>query len=57
VAGRDDEMADFISRWIELGQKQHLDFQRLYDHWILGLSAKERKPRWSVIRNVLHWVE
>ncbi|MGD8267527.1 MAG: hypothetical protein PVF55_05125 [Desulfobacterales bacterium] len=46
-----------ISRWIELNQKNDLDFQSLYDHWILGLSAEERKPRWSVIRNVLHWVE
>ncbi len=57
VAAKDDEMADFISRWIELNQKQLLDFQRLYNHWILGLSAEERKPRWSVIRNVLHWVD
>ncbi len=57
VAGKDDQMADFVSSWIELHQKSSLDFQRIYDHWILGLSAKERKPRWSVIRNVLGWVE
>ena len=57
VAGRDDVMADFVSRWIELAHKQHLDFQRIYDHWILGAEAEEKKPRWSVIRNVLGWVD
>jgi Na+/H+-dicarboxylate symporter/ABC-type amino acid transport substrate-binding protein len=57
VAGKDDEMADFLSRWIELNQKSQLDFKRFYDHWILGLDAEEKKPRWSVIRDVLHWVE
>ncbi len=50
-------MADFVSRWIELVHKQRLDSQRIYDHWILGAEAEERKPRWSVIRNVLGWVE
>lgn len=24
--------------------------------WILGLDAEEKKPRWSVIRNVFNWV-
>jgi hypothetical protein len=31
--------------------------QTAYDHWILGRTAEEKKPRWSVIRDVLHWVE
>jgi Na+/H+-dicarboxylate symporter/ABC-type amino acid transport substrate-binding protein len=57
VAGRDDAMADFVSRWIDLKKKQRLAYQRFYDHWILGLEAEEKKPRWSVIRNVLHWVD
>ena len=30
---------------------------RLYDHWILGEGAQPTDPRWSVIRDVLHWVE
>jgi Na+/H+-dicarboxylate symporter len=57
VAGKDDEMADFLSHWIDLNRKSQLDFKRFYDHWILGVDAEEKKPRWSVIRNVLHWVE
>jgi Na+/H+-dicarboxylate symporter len=57
VAGRDDEMADFVNHWIDLKKKQRLAFHKFYDHWILGLDAEEQKPRWSVIRNVLHWVD
>ncbi len=57
VAGGAAAMADFVSRWIELVHQQRLESQRIYDHWILGAEAEERKPRWSVIRNVLGWVE
>ena len=48
--------AEYIGRWTELKKKDN-SFQRFYDHWILGLSAKEKAPRWSVIRNVLGWVD
>jgi hypothetical protein len=30
--------------------------QELYEYWILGRSAASRPPRWSIIRDVLHWV-
>jgi len=56
VVGHDAELASFLSRWIEL-KRSGVAYQKLYDHWILGLDAEEKKPRWSVIRNVLHWVE
>jgi hypothetical protein len=29
----------------------------LYRHWIPGEAATSTTPRWSVIRNVLHWVD
>ncbi len=57
VAGQDTAMAEFVSQWIDLTRKQHLEFQRIYNHWILGLSAEDKQPRWSVIRNVLGWVD
>ncbi len=56
VAGRDREFADFLSQWITL-RRESRDYQVLYDHWILGLSAVPKEPRWSVIRDVLKWVE
>ena len=30
--------------------------KKQYDHWIAGRTAVAEQPRWSVIRDVLHWV-
>ena len=56
VAGRDREFADFLSHWITL-KKSGVEYNKLYDHWILGVDAEPRHPRWSVIRNILGWVK
>ena len=56
VAGRDREFADFLSQWIIL-KKSSLDFPMLYEHWILGRDAEPKHPRWSVLRDVLKWVQ
>jgi ABC-type amino acid transport substrate-binding protein len=56
VIHHDLEFADFLSRWINL-KKHSREFPVLYDHWILGLDAVPKKPRWSIIRNVLGWVK
>jgi ABC-type amino acid transport substrate-binding protein len=56
LARGDQEMVDFINLWIEL-KKKDKTIARLYDYWILGKHAVPESPRWSVIRNVLHWVQ
>ena len=56
VAWRDLEFARFLGIWIDL-QRKNGTIQALYDHWILGRDAQPKQPRWSVIRNVLHWVK
>jgi ABC-type amino acid transport substrate-binding protein len=56
VARRDQEWASFLNTWIELKRRDGT-IDALYGHWILGKQATKREPRWSVIRNVLHWVE
>lgn len=55
IAEGDTDLARYVSRWlnIALGDSR---FRELYNHWVLGLTAKPETPRWSVIRNVLHWV-
>jgi ABC-type amino acid transport substrate-binding protein len=56
VAGADPELAEFISQWIELKRSEgYLD--QLYEHWILGKEARKTGPRWSIMRDVLGWVE
>jgi Na+/H+-dicarboxylate symporter/ABC-type amino acid transport substrate-binding protein len=52
----DRELVDFINVWLEL-KKRDTTIETLYDYWILGKNAVPRQPRWSVIRNVLHWVQ
>jgi Na+/H+-dicarboxylate symporter/ABC-type amino acid transport substrate-binding protein len=55
IAGDDPAWTRYVNTWI--GMKKRDGFvQRLYDHWILGQAAVHEEPRWSVIRNVLHWV-
>lgn len=56
LAQGNQSMLNFMDRWIEL-QKTTGILKSLYDHWILGLTAAETKPRWSVIRDILHWVD
>ena len=50
------DMVDFVNTWIDLKRKDHT-IDSLFEHWILGKHASNKKPRWSVIRDVLHWVD
>jgi ABC-type amino acid transport substrate-binding protein len=52
----DPELVNFINTWIEL-KKRNGTIAALSDYWILGKNAVPQPPRWSVIRNVLHWVD
>lgn len=56
MARNDPEMLLFINSWIDLKKKDKTT-DSLYDYWILGKDAKKKQQRWSVIRNVLHWVK
>src|SRR5262249_561728 len=56
TARGDRELADFVNTWIDLKKKDQT-IAALYDYWILGRNAVEQEPRWSVIRNVLHYVD
>jgi len=56
VATGNEPMRGFLNSWIEL---KHRDgtLDRLYDHWILGKEPESAKLRWSVIRDVLGWMD
>ena len=56
VARSNEEFSQFLSQWIVL-KKRGGDIDELFNHWILGRGAKSQRPRWSVIRDVLHWVD
>jgi len=56
VASGDHDLVNFLNTWIEL-KKRDQSFDSAYDYWILGKNTQQTKPRWSAIRDVLHWVD
>lgn len=56
LARHDRAFASFVNTWIELKRKDGT-IDALYEYWILGRSAETPVPRWSIARNVLHWIE
>jgi ABC-type amino acid transport substrate-binding protein len=55
IARLDRRFGEFVNTWIELKRKDGT-LDALYRYWILGQERGGRRPRWSVIRDVLHWV-
>jgi ABC-type amino acid transport substrate-binding protein len=56
LAPGDVELATFLNTWFDLNRKNGT-LEALRRYWILGQEEGVREPRWSVIRNVLHWVD
>ena len=50
------DLVRYVDAWIEL-QREQGSIEKLFEHWILGRLAESREPRWSVIRDVLGWVD
>ena len=58
VPANSERFLCFLNAWLRL--KRDEDFTRKsYDLWVLGKteSTIPQEPRWSILRNVLHWVE
>lgn len=52
----DLEMVEFVSNWIELKRRDG-SIDSLYAYWMLGGASKPREPRWSIVRDVLGWID
>lgn len=44
-----------LNYWLKM-EGEYGKLEQKYDYWILGKNAGSTEPRWSVVRNVLHWV-
>lgn len=56
VAQSNQSLLNYVNNWQKLRKVDgHQD--RIYNYWMLGQGATEIKPRWSIIRDVLHWVD
>jgi len=56
VARADRELVDYVNALVQL-KKGDGTLKKLYNYWVLGQFATDKQPRWSVIRNVLNWVD
>jgi proton glutamate symport protein len=52
----DSQMDEFIDHWVLL-KKHDGTTDKVYEHWVLGQGSEKKEPRWSVVRNVLGWVD
>jgi len=44
-----------LNYWIKM-ERDYGELDNKYSYWILGINPVEDEPRWSIVRNVLHWV-
>ncbi|ABV88529.1 extracellular solute-binding protein family 3 [Shewanella pealeana ATCC 700345] len=56
VAQNNQSLLNYINNWQRL-RKVDGTKEAIYDYWMLGKGAEKVQPRWSIIRDVLHWVE
>jgi proton glutamate symport protein len=50
------QFANFLNQWLDLQRANGFE-QQMKDYWLEGKPRTDRQPRWSIIRNVLNWVE
>ena len=46
----------FLNHWLNLKTQDGFQ-QRMTEFWLEGKNPDTQAPRWSVIRNVLHWIK
>lgn len=56
ISRHDEAFASFVNTWIALKRKDGT-IDTAYKYWILGQNAAPRRSRWSIVRDVLHWME
>ncbi len=52
----DTELRTLISSWVDLKERDGT-IDALFGYWFHGGASAPRRPRWSVIRDVLGWVD
>ncbi|WNC72837.1 cation:dicarboxylase symporter family transporter [Thalassotalea psychrophila] len=56
VAQDNISLQTFLNSWLTI-QESSGHIEKLYGYWILGENAVPKQPRWSIIKDVLHWVD
>jgi hypothetical protein len=56
IGRHDQNFASFLDTWIELKRKDGT-IDALFKHWVLGQDPSAHRPRWSIGRDVLQWID
>ena len=56
VAPGNLELLSFLNSWLAM-ERSVKSIDRLFDYWFKAENAAPKTPRWSIARDVLHWVE
>ncbi len=56
VARDAEPLRSLVNEWVIFAENAGI-IQEAYDYWVLGQGAENTEPRWSVIRNVLGWID
>lgn len=56
VAPAAADLADVLDSWLVL-QDARGTITAAYDYWVLGRGSEVRQSRWSIGRDVLHWID
>jgi len=58
IKGNNPRFMNYLNQWLLLKKSDNFT-KRQYDLWILGKTeiAAPKEPRWSIVRDVLHWTE
>ncbi len=55
VARESDTFLEWVNYWLQIKQRDGFAEEQ-HTYWILG-KRPDSEPRWSIIRDLLHWVE
>jgi hypothetical protein len=56
IAKGDLPFLEYLNYWLKI-QKWNNVTEDNYNYWILGHVPETKKPRWCIMRNILHWGE
>ncbi len=56
LTANDQEFETFLQNWLTL-KRSDGTFDQMYEYWILGVDIRSQQPRWSILRNLLGWVD
>lgn len=56
IAKGDLAFLEYLNYWLKMKKMNNVTDEN-YKYWVLGVVPELKKPRWCILRNVLHWID